>query len=238
MIVESPFRPHWLLRSPHLQTLWPVWTRRTLPAGRKERLELPDGDFLDLFWCDGGGPLVIVMHGLEGSINSHYAAAIMQALQHNGFTGLFMHFRGCSGVPNRLARAYHSGETGDFMRVLEYATSTIGKPLHAAIGYSLGGNVLLKWLGEQGGVLTGTPPDAAAITFLKYDLDINSTALTERLRTEKSVLIVPGDQFGIDHHFRIGYGYTNPPLAPGLERVSRLIDQLAAVRTGCSGLRP
>ena len=150
MIVESGFKPHWLLRSPHLQTLWPVWTRRTLPAGRKERLELPDGDFLDLFWCDGGGPLVIVMHGLEGSINSHYAAAIMQALQHNGFTGLFMHFRGCSGVPNRLARAYHSGETGDFMRVLEYATSTIGKPLHAAIGYSLGGNVLLKWLGEQG----------------------------------------------------------------------------------------
>jgi predicted alpha/beta-fold hydrolase len=151
MIVESGFKPHWLLRSPHLQTLWPVWARRKPPAGRKERLELADGDFLDLLWFDGGGPLVIVMHGLEGSIKSHYAIAMMRALQQHGFTGLFMHFRGCSGEPNRLDRAYHSGETGDFTAVLQHAVTVSGKPLHAAIGYSLGGNVLLKWLGEQGG---------------------------------------------------------------------------------------
>ena len=150
MIIESGFKPHWLLRSPHLQTLWPVWTRRKPPVGREERLELPDGDFLDLLWVEGGGPLVIVMHGLEGSMESHYAASIMHALQQHGYTGLFMHFRGCSGEPNRLDRAYHSGETGDFMTVLEHAVTVSGKPLHAAIGYSLGGNVLLKWLGEQG----------------------------------------------------------------------------------------
>jgi len=150
MIIESGFKPHWLLRSPHLQTLWPVWTKGKPPAGREERLELADGDFLDLLWYDGGGPLVIVMHGLEGSIKSHYAGAMMRALQQQGFTGLFMHFRGCSGEPNRLDRAYHSGETGDFMAVLQHAVAVSGKPLHAAIGYSLGGNVLLKWLGEQG----------------------------------------------------------------------------------------
>ena len=150
MIVESGFKPHWLLRSPHLQTLWPVLARRKPPAGRRERLELPDGDFLDLLWFDGQGPLVIVMHGLEGSIESHYAAAMMHSLRQHGFTGLFMHFRGCSGEPNRLDRAYHSGETADFMAVLEHAVAMSGKPLHAAIGYSLGGNVLLKWLGETG----------------------------------------------------------------------------------------
>lgn len=150
MIVESGFKPHWLLRSPHLQTLWPVLARRKPPAGRRERFELPDGDFLDLLWFDGEGPLVIVMHGLEGSIESHYAAAMMHSLRQHGFTGLFMHFRGCSGEPNRLDRAYHSGETADFMAVLEHAVAMSGKPLHAAIGYSLGGNVLLKWLGETG----------------------------------------------------------------------------------------
>lgn len=168
MIVESNFKPHWLLRSPHLQTLWPVWTKPKPPSGRMERLELPDGDFLDLQWFDGGGPLVIVMHGLEGSIESHYAGAVMRALMKNGYTGLFMHFRGCSGEPNRLDRAYHSGETGDFTSVLEHATYVTGKPLHAAIGYSLGGNVLLKWLGEQG---ASAPIEKAVSVSVPFRLD-------------------------------------------------------------------
>ena len=168
MIVESSFRPHWLLRSPHLQTLWPVWTRRRPPAGRRERFELPDGDFLDLLWFEGGGPLVIVMHGLEGSIESHYASAMMHALRDSGFTALFMHFRGCSGVPNRLDRAYHSGETGDFMMVLDHAVAATGKPLYAAIGYSLGGNVLLKWLGEQG---SDAPIERAVAVSVPFCLD-------------------------------------------------------------------
>jgi len=92
--------------------------------------------------------------------------------------------------------------------------------------------VLEAWAAERAGVLGFARPRAGAVAFFHYDLPIGSTELAERLLAEQSVLIVPGDQFGIDHHFRIGYGYTNPPLAPGLERVSRLIDQLAAVRTG------
>ena len=91
---------------------------------------------------------------------------------------------------------------------------------------------LETWAGGHAGVLRFARPRAGAVAFFHYDLPIGSTALAERLLAEHGVLIVPGDQFGIDRHFRLGYGYTNPPLAPGLERVSRMIDQLAAVRAG------
>ncbi len=93
-------------------------------------------------------------------------------------------------------------------------------------------DVLETWAAAHAGVLQFTRPRAGAVAFFRYDLPIGSTELAERLLAEQSVLIVPGDQFGLDHHFRIGYGYTNPPLGPGLERVSRMIDQLAAVRAG------
>ena len=93
-------------------------------------------------------------------------------------------------------------------------------------------DVLETWAAAHAGVLRFARPRAGAVVFFQYDLPIGSTELAERLLAEQSVLIVPGDQFGIDHHFRIGYGYTDPPLGPGLERVSRMIDQLTAVRAG------
>ncbi len=153
MITKSKFRPLWWLRSPHLQTLWPVITNKGNHSGRHERFTLSDGDFLDLEWFDVENPearLVIILHGLEGSINSPYAIAITKALQQQGFQTLFMHFRGCSGSPNLKDRSYHSGETEDFSEVVEHAMKVTGKSVYAAIGYSLGGNALLKWLGEQG----------------------------------------------------------------------------------------
>ncbi len=92
--------------------------------------------------------------------------------------------------------------------------------------------VLEDWAAGHADILSFARPRAGAVAFFRYDLPIGSTDLAEQLLAEQSVLIVPGDQFGIDHHFRIGYGYTSPPLAPGLERVSRMIDQLAAVQAG------
>ena len=92
--------------------------------------------------------------------------------------------------------------------------------------------VLEEWAAGHADVLSFARPVAGAVAFFRYDLPIGSTELAERLLSEHSVLIVPGDQFGIDHHFRIGYGYKSPPLAPGLARVSAMIDQLAAVRAG------
>lgn len=153
MIVSSEFHPPAWLRNPHLQTLWPVFLRRRPRLRlRRERMELPDGDFLDLDWTTGHteSPVVLVLHGLEGSVRSHYAAAIMRALSGAGYEAVLMHFRGCSGEPNRLARAYDAGETGDMAQVVETIRARHPGRVVVAIGYSLGGNALLKWLGETG----------------------------------------------------------------------------------------
>lgn len=153
MIISSQFKAAWWLPGPHLQTLWPALMRRPIHIPiRRERLELPDGDFLDLDWAvtENTGPLVLILHGLEGSIESPYAKGLMRALLQQNYRVVFMHFRGCSGEHNRLARAYHSGDTCDLAYVVEHLQqSQVGIPIHA-VGYSLGGNVLLKWLGETG----------------------------------------------------------------------------------------
>jgi predicted alpha/beta-fold hydrolase len=153
-ITASAFRPAWWLPGPHLQTIYPsLLRRRQHPELKRERLELPDGDFVDLDWTrnDGRG-LVLVLHGLEGSLESHYTGGILEALVAAGYRAVLMYFRGCSGEPNRLARSYHSGDTADLQTVLAHITARSDpKPL-AVIGYSLGGNVLLKALGEGAGM--------------------------------------------------------------------------------------
>ncbi|HXH55427.1 MAG TPA: hydrolase [Gammaproteobacteria bacterium] len=150
--MRNAFKPAWWLRNPHLQTLWAALLRPKIKLSiRPERLELEDGDFLDLAWVGRGfGPLVLILHGLNGSINSPYARGILQAINNRGWRGVLMHFRGCSGEPNRFAHSYHSGETRDLQAVItELIHREPNSPLFA-IGYSLGGNVLLKWLGEIG----------------------------------------------------------------------------------------
>jgi hypothetical protein len=150
-IIESSFRPAWWLPGAHAQTLWSALAYRPrLPALRQERLELPDGDFLDLAWTGPDGPTVIVLHGLEGGLRSPYIRGILRALSTRGFRAVLMHFRGCSGEPNRLPRSYHSGETSDLRHVIAIlGRRAPGGRLHA-VGYSLGGNALLKYLGESG----------------------------------------------------------------------------------------
>lgn len=117
-----------------------------------ERLELLDGDFLDLVWSGQGnkGPIIIILHGLEGSYRSRYASGILKAIAQRGWRGVLLHFRSCSGEPNRLDRSYHSGDTGDLQTVLKILHRREPDTPLAAIGYSLGGNVLFKWLGNQG----------------------------------------------------------------------------------------
>lgn len=148
----SQFKPAWWLRNPHLQTLWPTFCRRKIKdiPLELERFELPDGDFVDLVWVgkQKTGPLIILLHGLEGSVRSPYAQGMMNAIHQNNWRGVFMHFRGCSGHPNRLPRSYHSGETQDVSIVVNALQQREPNTLLAAVGFSLGGNVLLKWLGE------------------------------------------------------------------------------------------
>lgn len=154
MITESLFKPAWWLTNPHAQTLFsPLMRRLDSPINHTERLELPDGDFIDLAWAtqnlSAETPLVVLLHGLGGSAHSSYVGGLLSAFNRFGWRGVLMHFRGASGEPNRLARAYHSGETKD----LDFFLNTlIAREPHtkiALVGVSLGGNVLLKWLGEH-----------------------------------------------------------------------------------------
>ncbi len=151
MRVSSRFKPAWWLPGAHLQTLFPpLFRNRTPPALRRERLELADGDFLDIDWTEGqSGPLVLLLHGLEGSLSSHYVTGLLRSLDACGFRTALLYFRGCSGEPNRLARSYHSGETGDLDTVIRYLTTQGARRSLHVVGVSLGGNVLLKWLGEH-----------------------------------------------------------------------------------------
>ncbi len=151
-ILNSEFKPAWWLKNTHLQTLWSSFFKH-LPEiqTRKLRIELPDGDFVDLAITDlKHKPIVLIMHGLEGSLNSHYAKPLMQHLDQAGYGAVFMHFRGCSDELNRLDRSYHSGDTADLESVIDAIKEQFKQDIFAVLGFSLGGNVLLKWLGENG----------------------------------------------------------------------------------------
>ena len=150
-IAPADFTPAWWLPGPHAQTLWPALLRRTRPVSlTRERLELPDGDFVDIDWTGDSGPIVVILHGLQGSSRSTHVQGLLAALGRRGWRGAVMHFRGCSGEPNRLLRTYHSGETGDIGYVMSRLRERHPSTPVAAVGYSLGGNVLLKWLAERG----------------------------------------------------------------------------------------
>ena len=150
MITHSQFKPAWWLPGTHAQTLWPSLMRRPVDIElTTERLTLPDDDFIDLAWTkSNSNKIVIVLHGLEGSIDSSYARGMLAAIIKKGWHGVFIHFRGCSGEHNLKDRSYHSGETGDLRFLVETLRERHPEATLSAVGYSLGGNALLKYLGE------------------------------------------------------------------------------------------
>ncbi len=136
---------------------------------RRQRIELPDGDFVDVDWtAQPGAARVLLLHGLEGSLESHYSGALLECLAQAGYRAGLLYFRGCSGEPNRLARSYHSGDSEGLDCVVRQLTQETREPLLAVIGISLGGNVLLKWLGEHG---TDVPVHSAIAVSVPFDLD-------------------------------------------------------------------
>lgn len=148
-VTRSGFQPAWWLPGAHLQTLWPSLSRPRPRADLvQRRIELADGDFVDLAIGPAGGQRVLVIHGLEGGLDSHYAATLVTRLAHSGFQPIFMYLRGCSEEANRLDRAYHSGATEDLAEVLAVLQNDPQGPPAAAVGFSLGANLLLKYLGE------------------------------------------------------------------------------------------
>ncbi len=174
------FSPPWWLASAHLQTLAGKFLRAT-PDGMltTERLETPDGDFLDIDWMPEtapAGPLVLLLHGLEGHTKRGYMVQTYLALANLGMRAVGLNFRGCSGEANRAPRFYHSGETEDIGFVIGLLRERFPTRPLMAIGFSLGANVLLKFLGEQG-AKNAAPASAAVAISVPYDLSAGAAAL-------------------------------------------------------------
>jgi predicted alpha/beta-fold hydrolase len=177
-MVQPYAAPRWLPGG-NAQTVWPLLRKGRAPRYRRERWNTPDGDFIDVDWIDGPQhqPLLALFHGLEGSSNSHYAHSLMGAAADSGWRGAVVHFRGCSDEPNRLPRAYHSGDSAEIDWILRRLRDRQpGIPLFAA-GVSLGGNALLKWLGEQGHAANAVVDGAAGIS-VPLDLAVANEALS------------------------------------------------------------
>ena len=182
-VVASNYHPPRWLRHGHAQTILPVFWRRRKFAYRRERLELSDGDFLDLDWSSmGHRRLAILSHGLEGDSNAGYIGRMAAILNVSGWDALAWNFRGCGPEENRLLRFYHSGETRDLAAIIAHASAS--HPCIALVGFSLGGNMTLKYLGEA------TPhPSVVAGVAISAPVDLAASARTLDSRWENRIYL-------------------------------------------------
>lgn len=232
-VIASDFRPAWWLPGAHAQTLWPAFFRRPAKLDlRWERLELDDGDFLDLVWSGpDNAPVVVLFHGLQGGTRSHYVPGIQQRLHQRGFRTCLMLFRGRGREPNRLPISYHSGKTDDAQRVLEHIGKTTGQPPYAAVGVSLGGNMLLKWLGEQG---DASPLSKAVAVSVPFQLD----QAAQRLASGLSRLYQKHLVDSLVDDYRAKFTRIDSPLDVRLDQLTdfyRFDDQITAPLHGFDG---
>ena len=170
---EIIYSPAWWIPGGHLQTLWGKLFRRQSPAPtRLERWDTPDGDFLEIHRLAGtkGSPRLLLLHGLEGSARSHYAQGLLGEAARRGWAADLLIFRSCGSEINRTRRFYHSGETTDLAFALERIVDEFADTPIALAGVSLGGNVLLKFLGERGEDL---PPQLAAAAAISVPFDLS-----------------------------------------------------------------
>lgn len=175
-LILCDYIPPSAFRHGHVQTIYAGLLRRVSGVRyRRERIETPDGDFLDLDWSRiGADRLAVLSHGLEGSTQSRYMLGMTRALNRRGWDVLAWNYRGCSGEVNRLPRSYHSGATEDLQTVLSHALD--GYCAAALVGFSLGGNLTLKYLGERGSTLDARIRAAAA-----FSVPIDLAAGSDRL---------------------------------------------------------
>ncbi|ORU92546.1 MAG: hypothetical protein A6F71_08715 [Cycloclasticus sp. symbiont of Poecilosclerida sp. M] len=145
------FTPASCLSNPHLQTIWPFVFRKAPVLNRqRERFNTPDGDFFDVDWYGNGDKgIVILLHGLTGCSSSYYILGFQQALEQEGYKTAAVNFRACSGEPNLKAGSYHAGFTQDLQQLYTAIREELPNTPISTIGFSLGGNIMLKWLSEQ-----------------------------------------------------------------------------------------
>jgi hypothetical protein len=181
LINESSYSPPPLLKNPHLQTILPSLFRKVRGVVyQRSRLNTPDNDFIDIDYCGlDRGRLAILLHGLEGNSQRAYMLGMVKALNRSGWDALAINFRGCGGEPNKLARFYHSGDTEDLKLALDHAQKTGLREKVALIGFSLGGNVVLKYLGESGAEAHPLVHRAVAIS-TPCDLESSSQRLASK----------------------------------------------------------
>jgi len=174
LVRSSSYAPPLGVRNPHLQTIVAGRVRRVDGVRYdRERISTPDGDFLDLDWSRVGADRVaVISHGLEGSADRAYVRGMVRTLNRRGWDALAWNLRGCSGEPNRRLRLYHSGATEDLDAVVQRALADYDHV--ALVGFSLGGNMTLKYLGERGDT---APVDRAVALSVPVDLAASSVAL-------------------------------------------------------------
>lgn len=233
-VIQSAFKPAWWLRGPHAQTIWSSFIRRKPRLDIEwQRVELPDGDFIDLAWAGPqGGRTVLLLHGLEGSVHSSYASGLMHALQQRGYRTCVMHFRSCGTQPNRLPRSYHSGITEDPQYIMEFLRGQMGIEPYAAVGYSLGGNVLLKWLGEQGAAM---PLQRAAVMSVPFQLGHAAQRMNEGFSRVYQWYLVSR----LQKKYKIKFAHIPSPLNIDINTLStfrRFDDQVTAPLHGFKGV--
>ena len=175
-LVRSTYTPPRGFQNPHLQTIFAGRLRRVEGVRyRRERIETPDGDFLDLDISHvGADRAAVISHGLEGSADRAYVRGMVRTLNRRGWDAVAWNFRGCSGEPNRRLRLYHSGATEDLDAVVQHALR--GYAHVALVGFSLGGNLTLKYLGERGDAVDARVARAVALS-VPVDLAASSLAL-------------------------------------------------------------
>jgi predicted alpha/beta-fold hydrolase len=207
--------PPWL-RSGHVQTVLPLFLpRRYLPWQERERLELPDGDFVDLHWRRGGfGRAAVLSHGLEGSARALYVRGMARTLAAAGWDVMAWNFRGCGSEPNRLPRSYHSGESEDLRQVVAHVANRYDQIV--LVGFSLGGNITLKYLGEA-----PAHPAVRAAVAVSAPVDLASSA--------RILDLAPGNRLYLRRFLKTLLVKTEAKARRFPERI--LAEQLRAIRT-------
>lgn len=187
LLPNPHYLPPWPFRNGHVHTIYPAIFRRINDVTyERERITLPDTDFLDLDWSrrpedktDFPKRVGLVLHGLEGSADGSYVRGMVRAINQAGWDAVACNFRGCSGEPNRLLRSYHAGATEDLAAVLKHITSTTGYKEIVLVGFSLGGNLMLKYLGDIGAALPVQVIGAAGVS-VPCDLAASVDAMSTR----------------------------------------------------------
>lgn len=202
LVEESTYSPPPFFNNGHIQTIIPSLLRIVTDVNyKRERIHTPDHDFLDLDWSKlGSKNLAIVIHGLESNSEANYMKAMIKALNRRNWDAVAINLRGCSGEPNKLFRSYHCGETEDIQTVFSHITQNNSYNKIALVGFSLGGNIILKYVGEQGKKISPLIHKAAAVS-VPCDLESSAWHLAKNSRWlyMKRFIFVMQKKFRLKH---------------------------------------